>query len=229
MSNSVAVVTGVRSGLGSELALLLSREGYFVVGVSRHVPANGPWRENVQRGEADHVAGDVGVPETVEAAFRSADARGTLDLVVNCAGQGVFGPAGNYGRKDVEDVLQASLIGTILFSEAAFRRFKSRGGTIVNVMSTAALMPRANEAIYCASKWGARGYTESLRLEAKGTPVKVVAVYPGGMKTDFWKNARGVEMDSTRFMSPAEVAAIILDAARPRTTSYVSDLIINRT
>lgn len=228
MSDSVAIVTGVRSGLGKELGVALADEGCFVVGVSRRAAESGPWSEKVRSGAAHHIVGDVGVPETVEAAFEFADTRGNLNLVVNCAGQGIFGSAGNYDRKDIDDVLQGNLIGTILFSEAAFSRFKTSGGTIVNVMSTAAHVPRAGEAIYCASKWGARGYTESLRLEAKGSLVRVIAVYPGGMSTEFWRNARGAEIDSSKFMDPTEVVRAIIDAIKPNTTSYISDIIINR-
>ena len=63
--------------------------------------------------------------------------------------------------------------------------------TIVNIMSTSALIGRAEETIYCAAKWGARGYTEALRTELKGTKRNIIAVYPGGMKTDFWKSRVG--------------------------------------
>ncbi len=43
------------------------------------------------------------------------------------------------------------------------------------------------EALYCATKWGERGYTESLKATYKGTSVKIIGVYPGGMNTEFWR------------------------------------------
>lgn len=95
-------------------------------------------------------------------------------------------------------------------------------------MSTAATTPRANETVYCAAKWGARGFTEALRVEAKGTPLRILAVYPGGMNTPFWSRTRGGGTDSSRFMSPGEVAAAICEAVRPRSSCYVSDLVLNR-
>ena len=80
-------------------------------------------------------------------------------------------------------------------------------------MSSAALKGNKNETVYCATKWGERGYTESLKAEYKGTSVKVVGVYPGGMNTNFWKDSRdyvSVEKSDT-FMNPVDVAKVIMD------------------
>jgi uncharacterized protein len=202
---SVAIVTGAGSGLGLELAVRLARKGP-VVGVARREPEDPRW----EAGGCRFVRGDVADPDTVRRAFAEADARGTPGLVVNCAGRGVFGPAGTGSRAALDEALAGSLVGLVLFSEAAFARFRAAGGTIVNVMSTAARTPRANETLYCAAKWGARGYTESLRLEAAGSRARVVAVYPGGMRTPFWAKAPAAHVDPDRFMDPADVAETIL-------------------
>jgi short-subunit dehydrogenase len=80
-------------------------------------------------------------------------------------------------------------------------------------MSSAALKGNKNETVYCATKWGERGYTESLKAEYKGTSVKVIGVYPGGMNTNFWKDSRdyvSVEKSDT-FMNPTDVAKVIMD------------------
>ena len=87
-----AIVTGASSGLGLELALGIGAGGRAVVGVSRSTPTDARWSELVERGDAQHVPGDVSDPDTVERAFQAA--RDPLDLLVNCAGTGVFGAAG---------------------------------------------------------------------------------------------------------------------------------------
>ena len=102
------------------------------------------------------------------------------------------------------------------------------GGTIVNIMSTAGLRAKPKETVYCAAKWGARGFTESLKEAVKGTPVNVVGVYPGGMKTEFWSPDCGAVTDSSKFMDPADVADVILHAVRQRPGMAVSDLTIDR-
>ena len=100
---------------------------------------------------------------------------------------------------------------------------------IVNIMSSAALKGNKNETVYCATKWGERGYTESLKAEYKGTSVKVVGVYPGGMNTNFWKDSRdyvSVEKSDT-FMDPTDVAKVIMDNISYDSLN-VADIIIER-
>lgn len=229
MNIKVGIITGASSGLGLELAIRLVTEDYFVVGVSRRMPTDQRWLERTKQSRCVHVAGDISQEDTVMEAFATANQIGTLDLLINCAGEGVFGPVGSISRQDIDDVLRGNLIGTILFSQAALTQFKNSGGLIVNVMSTASLVGRSNEAIYCAAKWGARGYTESLRLEAKGTNAKVVAVYPGGMNTPFWARAKGTHVDPHKFISPVVVADMILNSLIKHEGGYISDITINRT
>jgi NAD(P)-dependent dehydrogenase (short-subunit alcohol dehydrogenase family) len=190
---SVAIVTGGTSGLGAAIAALLRERGLQVVTVSR-------------REEAD-VAGDAAREDTVLRAVAHAESLGTIALLVNCAGTGCFGAAGSYVEEDVRQVIDANLVSMILFCDELFPRFTRDGGTIVNVLSTAALQAKANESVYCAAKWGARGYTEVLKIEAKGTQARVLAVAPGGMQTPFWEQPR------EGFMDPHEVAKVIVDAA----------------
>jgi short-subunit dehydrogenase len=189
---SVAIVTGGTSGLGAAVAALLRKRGLRVVTVSR-------------REEAD-IPGDASREDTVLRAVSHAESLGEITILVNCAGQGCFGAAGSYVEADVRQVLDASLVSTILFCDELFPRFTRDGGTIVNVLSTAALQAKPNESVYCAAKWGARGYTEVLKVEAKGTKARVISVAPGGMQTPFWSQPR------EGFMDPGDVARVIVDA-----------------
>ena len=79
-------------------------------------------------------------------------------------------------------------------------------------MSTAATRGNANESVYCATKWGEKGYTTSLKAAYKGTSVKVVGVYPGGIDTDFYHDSHDyVSLDKQHsFMSAAELAEVVL-------------------
>lgn len=227
MMRQVALITGASSGLGLELAVRIAAER-TVVGVSRQPPSDLRWHELLLQSVCHHVRGSVAEPATAARAYEEADRLGALDLVVNCAGCGVFGAAGSYTRLDIDEALEANLIGLILFSEAAYARFRATGGTIVNVMSTAAHVSRVNEAVYCAAKWGARGYSEVLRLEARESSVRVLCVYPGGMNTDFWQRARGANVDPAEFMRPESVARSILEALSDPAEAWQEDLVIRR-
>lgn len=197
-----AIVTGGTSGLGAAIASRLT--DYEVITVSRR--------------ESATVSGDAAHEDTARRAI--AAAREPIALLVNCAGVGLFGPAGANREEAIRRTIDANLIATIVFCEALFDRFKSEGGTIVNVLSTAALFSRANESVYSAAKWGARGYTEVLKAEAKGTKARVMSVAPGGMRTPFWPEPR------EGFMDAGEVADVIVDAIHRRVN--VTELVIQR-
>lgn len=213
----VAIVTGASSGLGQAIAELLAQR-MPVVGVSRGgkvpLPASG------ERVREAGVRGDASLPETARRAIEEAERLGAIDILVNCAGVGIFGPAGSYDEDAIDRVLDANLKSTIIFCNALFPRLKEHGGTIVNVLSTAALIGKPNESVYCAAKWGARGYTEALRAEARGTKARIISVAPGGMDTPFWPERR------ESFMDPGEVAAVIVDAIDRRVN--VTELVITR-
>lgn len=209
--DNVAIVTGASSGLGREIALLLADRGRQVVGVARRAFHEPP---------IVSVAGDASRAETAAHAIDAAQQLGKIDVLVNCAGVGIFGPAGSYDSAAIGRVLDSNLVTTIVFCDALFPRFRDDGGTMVNILSTAALIGKANESVYCAAKWGARGYSEALRAEAKGTRARVISVAPGGMNTPFWEERR------SDFMDPKDIAAIVMDAIeRP---VGVSEIVIAR-
>jgi short-subunit dehydrogenase len=203
--DGVAIIVGGTTGLGAAIADQL-RASMHVVTVSR-------------RDSAD-VAGDASREGTVRRAIAHAESLGAITLLINCAGIGIFGAVGTYDETRARQIIDANLIAMILFSDALLPRFKNDGGTIVNVLSTAALAAKPNESVYCAAKWGARGYTEVLKAEAKGTKARVISVAPGGMDTPFWSERR------EGFMDAREVAKVIVNAIASRVN--VNHLTIER-
>ena len=209
--DDVAIVTGASSGLGREVALLLGDRGMQVVGVARR-PFHAP--------PIASLAGDASRRDTASRAVDIAQQLGKIKVLVNCAGAGIFGSVGSYDEAAIARVIESNLVATIIFCEALFPRFRNDGGTIVNILSTAALIGKPNETVYCAAKWGARGYSEALRAEAKGTKARIISVAPGGMDTPFWKERR------SDFMDPKDIAAIVVDAIER--TVNVGEIVINR-
>lgn len=98
---------------------------------------------------------------------------------------------------------------------------------LVIVMSTAAQQAKAGESTYCAAKWAVRGFIESVRLELKGKPMKIIAVYPGGMDTGFWPSS-GKSLDTSSFMSAEEAAEMLQGALRATEHGHIADITIAR-
>jgi NAD(P)-dependent dehydrogenase (short-subunit alcohol dehydrogenase family) len=227
-SNRSAIVTGYSSGLGEAFAAGLLERGWYVVGVSRETEPEGLPAKYADNLIAVH--GSVEEQETAERAFAAATRDRTLGLVVNCAGEGVFGQPGEYNAADIHAAMAANLMGLILFSDFAVRHMRADGGDIVNVMSTAGKKLRPAEAIYVASKWGAKAYTRTLRdaLKAEKSPIRVFEVYPCGMKTRFWEAATRPVTGGAEFPPPEPIAEQVLNEISERRVVYCQEFTFER-
>lgn len=228
----IAVVTGGGSGLGYCLSEEMLKHGIGVLIIGRQENKLCETQKNLSKiyGEnIRYIVGDISDECFVTKLYTDlAKDNYYVQYLFNCAGTGRFGPAEENNRKKIDIAFEASLIGLILMSSNAIKFMKEDGGIIVNIMSTAALKGNPNESVYCAAKWGARGFTEAIKAATKGTKTKVLGVYPGGMNTDFWSSECGMTPDVTKFMKPEEVAEEIVHAVLEKKSMYVSDLTIDR-
>lgn len=233
MIKKISLVSGGASGLGLEIADLLVRSGKNVIILSRNEEkikrASARLRKSARNNSLDALICNIGNEEDVRKAGNYLTSnRMTVEYLFNNAGMGLFANAEASTSAMVDSVFEANLKGMILLTSEILRLTpKDEELTIVNIMSTSAQTGRAKETIYCAAKFGARGYTEALRSELKGTRRNIIAVYPGGMKTDFW-NIPGHDKDLSSFMDPAEVAAKVVNAVLVSDKMIVTDITINR-
>lgn len=229
----ISVISGGTSGLGLEIACLLVKSGKNVLILGRNTEklneASSRLKKSSKNLLTESLICNIGKEEDVK---KVGDflARNSLSVeyLFNNAGVGLFTKAHTSTSEFIDRVFEANLKGMILLTSEVLRLTPEEEElTIVNIMSTSALFGRAEETIYCAAKWGARGYTEALRTELKGTKRNIIAVFPGGMKTDFWK-VPGQNRDISSFMNPAEVAEKIVNAVIVTDKMFVTDITINR-
>lgn len=228
----IAVVTGGGTGLGYCLSEELLKSGMEVCIVGRREEILCEAQSKLKKQYGDKIqyeAGDISDEEFVKNLFLKLNKKESyVQYLFNCAGTGRFGAAKDNTRAMIDAALEGSLVGLILMSSKALEAMENEGGVIVNIMSTAALKGKANESVYCAAKWGARGFTEAIKEATKGTKTKVIGVYPGGMNTSFWSAECGASVDETKFMNPSEVAKVIMHAVLERENICVSDITIDR-
>ena len=96
-------------------------------------------------------------------------------------------------------------------------------GRIININSVAGLYPSANESIYCASKFGLKGFSKSIQLEAVGTGIEVTDVYLGGVQTRMTQHRDNYD----ELMIPEDIAECIIDLANTK-TFYVNEITLRR-
>jgi short-subunit dehydrogenase len=229
----INVISGGTSGLGFEIAHLLVKMGRNVLILGRNAEkvsdATIQLRKAGSNSIVESLICNIGNEDDIKlvASFLIKN-KYSVDYLFNNAGMGMFLKADASTASIVDRVFEANLKGMILLTSQILRITPEEEElTIVNIMSTSAQVGRSEETIYCAAKWGARGYTEALRTELKGSKRNIIAVYPGGMKTDFWK-IPGQNRDISSFMDPAEVAEKIVNAVLVSDRMVVTDITITR-
>ena len=230
MKTKLAVISGGSSGLGFSIAKQLVLNNYPVAILGRNKmklnnalnTLNADFSSKVIIEECN-----ISNEEEVETVISRLSNNYEISHLFNNAGVGFFGKPEDNKSNLIKEVFSANVDGMILLTSALLRNTSAeKGAVIINILSTSALTGRANESLYCAAKWAARGYTESLKAYTKGTNFKVIAVYPGGMKTPFWNKIPNSGFES--FMNPDDVAKKIVEAAFSIDSALISDIHINR-
>ena len=207
------IITGAGSGLGKELAHLFSQKGYHLLLTGRTLEKLITAKEEIiaQGGKADILLLDIGNAEDVSQKVEEISHTYHIYGLVNNAGVGHFGPFVEMDEQHISEMINTNILGTLLMTKAILPQLlKGAEGQIMNIISTAGLRGKVNEAVYAASKFAIRGFTESLQKEYEGSGIKFNAVYMGGMDTPFWENSDHVK-DTSRFRSPREVAELIIE------------------
>lgn len=222
----VAVITGAGSGLGASLAKKYAQMDY-------HVCMLGRSREKLIH-QAEQLEGDFSI-HPVDVSYKKEisseidgiiNSFGAIDILFNCAGVIALGLAETISEESVHQMIDINLKGTIFTTQAVLPHMKSQNqGIIANVISTAGLEGKVDESVYCASKFGVRGFTEALLAELQDTPIHVYAAYMGGMNTEFWEGIFPAGQ-TAGLMDPDEIADILIDNLTPRRNLTVTQVTI---
>jgi NAD(P)-dependent dehydrogenase (short-subunit alcohol dehydrogenase family) len=212
----VALVTGGSRGIGRAIVEALLAEGWrvFFCSLSRESVdgALEAFREHGDRvaGRAADVRDRAQVEDLV--AWVLAEA-GRLDCLVNNAGLGRFGPVDSLSAEAWREVIETNLNGAFYAIRAVATPMMERGaGWIVNIASLASKNPFAGGAAYNASKFGLLGLSEAAMLDLRHHGVRVTAVLPGSVDTDFRPQGRKPRTDW--MLRPEDVARAVVDLLR---------------
>jgi 3-oxoacyl-[acyl-carrier protein] reductase len=230
LEGKVAVVTGASKGIGAESARQLAGAGAAVVvnfasdkaGAERVVDAI-----KAAGGRAVAVQADVSKPADVERLFAASDKAfgGRLDVLVNNAGIYQFASLEQVTAESFHKHFDLNVLGLILASQAAAKRFGDAGGAIVNVGSLVGIKGFAGTLVYSASKGAVDTVTRVLASELGPRKIRVNAVNPGVVITEGTQTAGLADGDFEkqyisltalgRSGTPNDVAQVVLFLAGP--------------
>ncbi|MFP5021707.1 SDR family NAD(P)-dependent oxidoreductase [Pseudonocardia phyllosphaerae] len=195
-AEGTAVVTGAAAGMGAHVAALLAERGSDLVLVDR----DGEQLAAVADGIRAKHPGLTVETETVDLADRDAvDALGArilaahpeLRLLVNNAGVALGGDFGRLTLDEFDWVMDINFRAPVRLTHILLPALTTRPGAhVVNMSSLFGLIAPPGQTAYCASKFGLRGFSESLRAELAQQGASVTTVHPGGIRTTIAQTAR---------------------------------------
>lgn len=230
LTDSVAVVTGASSGLGTHFSTSLIDRGAQVYGLARSDDKLDAIRASL--GEAFHpVVCDVREEDSVAEAFETIrDGGGRIDVLINNAGLGQFGPIEDLDVETWDVQMETNVRGVFLCAREAVPTMRAQnessgfGGHIVNVASIAGLLGNPQLTAYNASKFGVRGFSKALMKEVRDDGIRVTCIYPGSVDTSFFDVA-GVDMTDNP-LRPEDVSATVMHVLEAPDNHLISELVV---
>jgi short-subunit dehydrogenase len=186
------LITGASSGIGLATALYLAEKGHPVIGTSRSMSRLGVLQEEASRRGLAVAAVELDINDEAaveEAVPRLVGERGGIDVLVNNAGYGLWGPVGSLSLDELRAQFETNFFAAVRLINVVLPGMIERGrGTIVNISSVEGRLSTPFSGAYAASKFALEGLSEALRVELWPLGVRVAVVEPGLFSTNFRKN-----------------------------------------
>ncbi len=201
------LVTGASSGIGRAVAQNLLQQGHTVVGVSRDCRKFTRQMENFRSVELD-LSQLNELPQKIRQLQQMFP---EIDAVVFSAGMGQFGSVEEFSYSQIEALMTINFTSQVFLTKALLPALKRKANSdLIFIGSEAALKGSRKGAIYCASKFAIRGFTQALREECSNSNVRVCLINPGMVKTAFFEHLTFEPGDhESNFILPENVAAAV--------------------
>src|SRR5271163_2887078 len=227
----VAIVTGASRGIGFAVAQRLGTMGAKLSLCARDARKLESAAGELRAGGAAGVfaaAVDVTHGDQILAFVQNTEkALGPIEILVNNAGIGYFGPTHEASEETWDSVLDTNLKGVFLCSKAvAPGMIHLRSGHIINIASLAGKNAFARGGIYCASKWGLLGLTQCMAEDLRQYGIRVSAVCPGSVATDFSPHPG---KDVRKMLQAEDIAHAVEAIVMQSPQSFISEILLRPT
>ena len=179
----VILITGASSGIGFDAARALARQGYKVYAAARRLERMEPLREDGVVPVRMDVTDDASMRAGVDAVLEQ---EGRIDVLVNNAGYGYFGPVETVSMEEARRQLEVNVFGLARLSQLVLPAMRAQGsGRIINVASVAGKSVLYYGGWYHVTKYSVEALSDAMRMELKPFGIDVVIIEPGLIRTDW--------------------------------------------
>ncbi len=215
LNGKTSIVTGASDGIGKEIAIKLAKEGVALALIARNEERLSEVKAECEKfgsPKVNYYVCDLSVKQEIK------DSVGSLlkdfpnvDVLINNAG--VWQKTGQLDEAsidDIEKVITTNLMAPVILTNLLLPELrKSNEAAIINVSSHSGIEAKAGQSVYCSSKWGMTGFTETLRVDLKGTNIRVAGIYQGRTATKLFEKAKD-EMDISVATDPKDLAEVVV-------------------
>jgi 3-oxoacyl-[acyl-carrier protein] reductase len=215
LKNKNVIITGGTRGIGKAITESLIDEGANVIILARTRSDLKKINQELQnKGNIIGIKCDVTSPSDIKKMINQVKLIfKKIDVLINNVGTAYIGPVDKMSLSDWNYVINTNLTSVFLCCKEIIPIMKKyHDGCIINVVSNSAKNGAANFSAYCASKFGELGFSQSLFSELLPYKIRVIAVCPGGVDTDLWKNVKNdpkIKPNVEKALKPKNVADVI--------------------
>jgi 3-oxoacyl-[acyl-carrier protein] reductase len=230
LTGKTALITGASAGIGWASAVALAGEGANIVLTARREARLKELEDLVRQagGQAISIIGDATQEAVAQQCVNAAvQTFGTLDILINNVGVGNYKNLIDTSAAEYDEMVDTNVRSTFLFTRYAVPvMIAQHSGTILMISSMAGLYGFAGEAVYCATKFAQVGFAQALDKELRPHGIKVGAICPGGVKTEFalgkGRTEQGVA--ASGMLEPEDVAGAVLLACTQGPNSRIIEI-----
>ena len=230
LSGKTALITGASAGIGWASAMALAGEGANLVVTARRQERLTELDAAVQAagGKAVSLLGDATEEDIARQAVDLAvQTFGSLDILINNVGIGNYKNIVETSAEEYDEMMDTNMRSTFLFTRYAVPVMITQGsGTILMISSMAGVYGFGGEAVYCATKFAQVGFAQALDKELRPHGIKVGAICPGGVKTEFalGKGRTEESVAASGMLDPEDVAGVVLMACTQSPRSRIIEV-----